>query len=1242
MRRKKDGLRESLLESIADCGLDAKQSEMVENYLDGETDVCELQIDGIKDITKYEHFESFKKVKKCFERLGRHKEDELIRRYFTVMFQIFGISLNKVVIRNEYVNRLLPNGKRAAMYVADTCQSIWYHLKLYKNILEITNNREELKEALSYMDPGYKNGDLFLLAAMFYEGSGESKGNKMGLAELQEDRVKTTSGNMLGKLSRLLTGGGRMVSNGFEISETVKKYPEEFKRFTDMFPSMITAIYSNPSFSQAQEKVLRDYICDRAAKEAVPQEIIKMTQNLTLDDKAARPYIAMAAVNYRLSPVIYGFLKVCLAGHTQETLEIMLGAQGKDDMNAEVMRWYADFAPKTEYFILWLGNHDPKAHSYMGSIDFDPYPALADLAKQNPQDYVRAMKNAPVKAYEVLADALQKGVDRGFYAKHFAEVLSDAKSDMQQNVVQKLITDLDAAIKADVSGFLTGATQIDLLYPKEKVLAFDNYYATSSQPVLSYREVYGEDDFYDRCTAFLGLCGRTYTLTACCRTKSHVFLTELAEKFLESMKRGGLDNAHRLKAACEVYDNLWSEKDAFYNLLEKVFTKELAGQKEEMAKIFLNAPVSGRILGLQIMEKQAEQYKEELFVYFGATSKQVKEEVVRLFAAREEWGEDVLSVLKTSKKAGERELAATVIGKYKHPQKYREDLQEAYEKEKSSKAADAIKEALKACGAEMTGADSGSEDAQTQTGVTAQTYVKECHKGGKKRILSWLYPEPMPQVHFLLERERASQSETEGSAQTADEEYMQAILLSYAGMPVPGINDEVHILTDPLNRQELADFMDAAFDRWMAEGAQVKKKWILYATAIHGGAKIVPRLQHQINEWAASSRGAIAAEAVKALALNDSPTALLIVDGISRKYKFKQVKKAAQEALQFAAAQLNLTVEELADRIVPDLGFDERMERHFDYGTRSFTVRISPSLEIEVTNDAGKKIKTLPAVGKQDDEAKATAALAEFKELKKQMKTTVKNQALRLELALSIDRRWSVENWQKLFVRNPIMHQFAISLIWGYYEENGLKQTFRYMEDGTFNTADEEEYELAGNGTVGLLHPIDMDKEEIEAWKEQLSDYEITQSVEQLDRPVYTVTEEEREQKHLERFGGKIVNGLSLAGKLTGFGWSKGIPQDGGVYAEFYRRDTDADYGVELRFSGSYIGDENEEVTVYDASFYHLADMDNRAWKYNLKEDAKALKLDEVSPRYFSEAINQLVNATASSTETDEDWKKEL
>ena len=405
---------------------------------------------------------------------------------------------------------------------------------------------------------------------------------------------------------------------------------------------------------------------------------------------------------------------------------------------------------------------------------------------------------------------------------------------------------------------------------------------------------------------------------------------------------------------------------------------------------------------------------------------------------------------------------------------------------------------------------------------------------------------------------------------------------------------------------------------------------------------MVPKLQHQINEWAENSRGAMAADAVRALALNDSPTALLVVDGMARKYKHKQVRKAAQDAMTFAAEQLGLSVEELADRIVPDLGFDERMERHFDYGTRSFTVRISPSLDVEVKDESGKKLKSLPAVGKNDDEAKATAALEEFKELKKQMKTTVKTQALRLELAMSLDRKWTAENWKRLFVKNPLMHQFAISLIWGDYRDGKLETTFRYLEDGTFNTVDEEEYELPEEGKIGLVHPIELDKETIDAWKEQLSDYEITQSVEQLDRPVYQPTEEELGSNKLERFGGKILNGLSLSGKLTGLGWNKGMPEDAGIYYSFWRKDVEAGYGVELRFSGAYAGDENDEVTVFDAGIYTVEDFEKccTGYSHGKNKEQKQLMLRQISPRYLSEILYQLTKATASSTETDANWRK--
>ena len=165
------------------------------------------------------------------------------------------------------------------------------------------------------------------------------------------------------------------------------------------------------------------------------------------------------------------------------------------------------------------------------------------------------------------------------------------------------------------------------------------------------------------------------------------------------------------------------------------------------------------------------------------------------------------------------------------------------------------------------------------------------------------------------------------------------------------------ILAENLQSEELALYANELFDKWLQSGAEAKKKWVLYAASIHGGDKIVQKIQHQVQEWPKAARGAIAAEAVQALTLNPLPQALLIVDGIARKFKFKQIKSAAQKALEFAAEQLGITREELADRIVPDLGFDENMERQFDYGERKFRVTITPSLEIQVFDEAGKNSK---------------------------------------------------------------------------------------------------------------------------------------------------------------------------------------------------------------------------------------------------------------------------------------------
>ena len=355
---------------------------------------------------------------------------------------------------------------------------------------------------------------------------------------------------------------------------------------------------------------------------------------------------------------------------------------------------------------------------------------------------------------------------------------------------------------------------------------------------------------------------------------------------------------------------------------------------------------------------------------------------------------------------------------------YREELQKALETEKSKKLKELLRDSL--------GAEAAEADGRGGTGqlTSSRELAAEILKGGKKRKAAWAYETPFSEVH-----------KKDGSL--AEEEYLQAILVSYADMSVPGVNQKALRLAAELEEKELGRYVQELFDKWLAAGAEAKKKWVLYAASIHGGEEIVPVFWKQIQEWPEHSRGAMAAEAVKALALNGGTTALLKVDQISRKFKFRQVKTAAGEALQSAAAALGISRAELEDRIVPDLGFDERMERVFDYGTRQFRVYLTPALELEILDGDGKRLKNMPSPGKRDDETRAAEAYAEFKALKKQLKTAVSNQKLRLEQALTAERLWSADQWKSLFVKNPVMHQFAIGLIWGVYEDGRLKDTFR-------------------------------------------------------------------------------------------------------------------------------------------------------------------------------------------------------
>ncbi|MCP8969761.1 DUF4132 domain-containing protein [Ectobacillus ponti] len=640
---------------------------------------------------------------------------------------------------------------------------------------------------------------------------------------------------------------------------------------------------------------------------------------------------------------------------------------------------------------------------------------------------------------------------------------------------------------------------------------------------------------------------------------------------------------------------------------EEVLWTFILRSRQYVMEQFAQFAVDERLLLLEGLAKDNREAVRPLLIQsLGDSSKKVRSAAVELLVQDQGAGEDVVKEL-GSKKKTVREQAMRILLSYGGV--HHELVQEALQEKRNASLVDEFAALL------------GRED-HSSLGVEALC-ARLLSPQKRAALVQWLGFEPQVRLRDV---------ET-----IADPILPLAYMQQYLADPVIGKKETAETIREALREEDLRELVQALYQLWISQGADAKKRGVLTLYGLHGNEEMVLLLKKQLDEWALHMRGALAAMAVQALALSPPRLALMLIQSMSFKYKQKQVRTAACEAMSLAAKARGITEEELEDQLVPDLGFNKRGEKTIDYGSRTFTAYLTPELKIELKNEDGKVMKSLPKPNAKDDAALAEAAKEELSASKKQLRSVIGIQTQRLEMALSLNRYWSQQTWKDLFVENPIMQQFAISLIWGEYEEGRLKATFRHMEDGTFNTIEEEEHELGAQTVIGLVHPLELSEKERSAWHEQLEDYEIVQPFLQAARPVFTVAEDENSR--VERFGGIELNGRSLLGKMTKFGWSRGSVQDGGVYDSFYKEDARSGIGAELSFSGAPVGYEEEDVCLYDIVFYRAGTVKRGSYEYDEIDEARRVPPQAVPPRMFSEIIYDVSRTAEGSTSRDENWR---
>lgn len=416
-------------------------------------------------------------------------------------------------------------------------------------------------------------------------------------------------------------------------------------------------------------------------------------------------------------------------------------------------------------------------------------------------------------------------------------------------------------------------------------------------------------------------------------------------------------------------------------------------------------------------------------------------------------------------------------------------------------------------------------------------------------------------------------------------------------------------------------FVWRLLERWLGEGAPSKEKWALLAVGLLGGNGAALKLAPLVRSWPGEGQHQRAVTGLECLRAIGSDTALMQLNGIAQKLKFKALKQRAMALMEAIATDRGMTRSQLEDRIVPDCDLDERGCRAFDFGGRSFTFVLDPQMKAMVRDGDGRVKPDLPKPGAKDDAERAAGALAAWKRCKKQVQEVARVQAVRLEQAMVMGRRWSVAEFETLLLKHPLMTHLARLLVWGGYDKSGkLAATFRVTEDQACADAGDAAVGLSKLDLVGIVHPMHLDDATRAAWGQIFSDYRIIPPFPQLGRPVFSLEQGEEEQRELCRFKGKVP-AVSLVGTLESLAWERGRPEDAGVFHEHTKPFYGAKVSAVVQYPGVPVGN---MVDVEDQEVEKVFFVPGIYTPQVYPQHEKAVALGKVDPVAVSEVLSDM------------------
>ncbi len=382
------------------------------------------------------------------------------------------------------------------------------------------------------------------------------------------------------------------------------------------------------------------------------------------------------------------------------------------------------------------------------------------------------------------------------------------------------------------------------------------------------------------------------------------------------------------------------------------------------------------------------------------------------------------------------------------------------------------------------------------------------------------------------------------------------LALSRPGDRYPGVD----LIRGVVDARSLAVFGWGLFERWQQAGFPDKQAWVLTAQGIVGDDDTVRRLTPLMRSWPLQSAHRRAAAGLEVLAAIGTDAALTQLHAIAVGLRFPALRKKADALVEQVADDLDLTSDQLADRLIPTLGLDPDGTTTFDYGDRGFVLSLDERLRPTLVDTTGRHVTRLPRPT-EDDAPSAADEFARYTTLRKDLPTIADTQIRRLEQAMLTGRSWSMGEVRARLVAHPLMWQLCRRLVWAHLDEHQAAQRlFRFSDARTPVGADGADVRIDDTAIVSIPHPLHLPGGP-DPWTAVFDNLGIAQPFEQLRRRTFLLFTPEELGTILTRYEGLTVPTSALL-TLTRFGWQREEPQDAGAQIAMEKPIGDSHVGV--------------------------------------------------------------------------------